>query len=323
MKINYRLSTTNDIDALVDLWNENAEWGAVDRQGWERVFYHTPNGPTTIVLATNKETDEVLAQFVFMPTRISVNGTEISACKPCAPIMKKSARKDLGLTTIYKMYQFGTKHFVSQGIYLMHIMPDVRWGRGFQLLPGVQVANFPLWCLFLNEAKPFQLPGGYQIENILPSDSRVNELWKNASTLHQCSIVRNAETLAWKLSHRNYKFIGVSYGEHLVGFAAYLYKHEIKGILIFDVLAKNEEMLKLILELACAKANELKHGLSEKDQINCEKVSILATPPIEKIVAEMGFIKNSYRFSLAVHVLGKKLSKKDVSPERWYVSAND
>jgi hypothetical protein len=63
--------------------------------------------------------------------------------------------------------------------------------------------------------------------------------------------------------------------------------------------------------------------LPEAEQATCEKVSILATPMIEKMVSKMGFEKNKYKFSLAVHVLGKMLPKKELKPERWYVSAND
>ncbi len=67
MKMNCRLYTPADTDKLIDLWNENAEWGNISREEWEKVFYHTPFGPSTIVLATNKKTDEVLAQFVLYP----------------------------------------------------------------------------------------------------------------------------------------------------------------------------------------------------------------------------------------------------------------
>jgi hypothetical protein len=72
MKVNCRLYTPADIDKLIELWNENAEWGTIDREQWEKVFYHTPLGPSTIILATNKETDELLAQFVFIPTRVFI-----------------------------------------------------------------------------------------------------------------------------------------------------------------------------------------------------------------------------------------------------------
>jgi hypothetical protein len=36
---------------------------------------------------------------------------------------------------------------------------------GFQLIPGIQIASFPLWCLSLEKEIPGQLPEGYAVEN--------------------------------------------------------------------------------------------------------------------------------------------------------------
>lgn len=323
METRCRLYTTADIDKLVELWNENADWGIIDRAEWEKVFYYTPNGPTTIVLATNSETGEILAQFVFIPIRITVEGVEVKAFKPCAPIMRKSVRTDLGLASFLKMYKFATKHFVAQGVYLFYMMPDPRWARGFQMIPGVQVASFPLWCLPLDKTIPEILPNGYAVENVSPSDPRINDLWASTARLYNCGVVRDTNFFSWKLSHRNYKLFGITYKSKIIGFAVFIYKKEMKGIAICDVLAEDEDALKLTLELACARASSFKLTLPTHDQLDCEKVSILATPLIQRFVEPMGFEKNKYKFSLAVHVLGKKFSKKEVNPERWYVSAND
>ena len=327
MKFTCRLYKTDDIDKLVELWNENAEWGIIDRQHWEKVFYHTPLGPSTIVIAVDEDKDEVLAQFVFMPTIISVDGREVKACKPCAPIVKKSVREDAGLPTLFnyilKMYRFAAKHLITQGVFVLHMMPDIRWVRAFQIIPGLQVAGFPLWILPFGKKDIPGLPSEYTIEEVRPSDERISDLWQKASRLYDCCIVRNSNFLSWKVSHRNYKFVGLVKDSELAGFAVLLYKAEIKGIVICDVLAESPVALKNILHAACLKALEIKSSLSEAEQLNCEKVSVLATPLIEKAVADMGFEKYNYKFSLAVHVLGKGIPKKTVKPDRWYVSAND
>ena len=328
MKINCRLYTPSDIDKLVGLWNENAEWGLIDEEQWKKVFYNTPFGASTIVLATSKDDpNNILAQFVFIPTRISVKGVEIKAYKPCAPIVKKNTREEMGLATLFtfilKMYKYATKHFIDQGIYLLHIMPDVRWVRGFQMIPGIQVAHFPLWCLPLDKDISENLPTGYALEEISPSDPRIDELWTRSAKLHDCGIVRDTSFFPYKLSHRNYRFVAITNDSRLIGFAVFIYKDVIKGIIICDVLAEDEEALALTIKVTCASASGFRHALPEKEQANCEKVSILATPLIENIVKQLGFEKNKYRFSLAVHVLGKGLSKKELNPERWYVSAND
>lgn len=323
MKMKCRLYTTNDIDSLVELWNEHADWGIIDRKQWEYVFYNTPNGPTTIVLATDEKSGEILAQFVFIPIRISVKGQEIKAFKPCAPIMRKSVRTDLGLVSFLKMYRFAIKHFIAEGVNLFYMMPDPRWARGFQMIPGVKVATFPLWCMPLDQEIASQLPQGYEVEKINASDERINELWSRTTKLYNCSIVRDTHFFSWKLSHRNYQSFGLTHEGRVVGFAAFIYKKEIKGIAICDVLAEDENALKLTLAQSCTMAMHFKNNLPGEEKTNCEKVTILATPLIERLVEPMGFEKNKYRFSLAVHVLGNSLPKKELHPERWYVSAND
>jgi hypothetical protein len=323
MKTICRFYTPEDNSALLELWNENAEWGVIDREQWEKVFYRTPYGPSSIVLLQNKATGEILAQFVFIPLKVMVNGKEIDAFKPCAPIMKISVRKELGLLPFFKMYQFGTKYFASKGTCLFYMMPDPRWVRGLQFVPGVQVASFPLWLFPLSKVLPVQLPPGYALENLAASDPRIDDLWEKASRLHNCSIVRNAQSFSWKISHRNYQFTSVTHENRIVGFSVFIYKKEIKGIAICDVLAQSEEAFKQILQCTAANALAYRNALPETEQAHCEKVTILATPFIEKIVGELGFEKYNYKFNLAVQVKGKVLSKKEVNPERWYVSAND
>ncbi len=233
----------------------------------------------------------------------------------------------MGLLTLFnyilKMYRFATRHFVAQGVHLLYVMPDPRWVRGLQLIPGMQLTNFPLWCLPLENEIIEQLPEGYAIESISPSDPRINELWVKSSKLHHCGIVRDTFFFPWKLSHRGYKFVGITYQERIIGFAVFIYKDLINGIIICDVLAENEEALKITLQVVSAKAYNFRRSLPEAKQHVCEKVSILATPLIQKVVTELGFQKNNYKFSLGVHVLSKELSKKKLAPENWYVSAND
>jgi hypothetical protein len=327
MKVNCRLSTPSDINKLITLWNENAEWGEIDREQWEKVFYHTPFGPSTIVLATDSKTDNVLAQFVFIPMKALVQGTELKVFRPFAPIVKKSVREEIGMLTlfhyIFKMYRFAVRHFITEGVDLLYVIPDPRWARSFQLVPGLKLANFPLWCLPLVEENLKFLPNGYAIEDISPSDPRMNELWIKTSKLHDCSIIRDATCFPWKLSHRDYRFLGVTNNEKLFGFAVFLYKNQDKGILICDVLAESKEAFRITLQAACIKAYAFKCSLPEAEQPVCEKVSILATPLIQTIAEDLGFQKNTYKFSLGVHMLSKKLPKDKVKPESWYVSAND
>lgn len=328
MKTTYRAYTSDDIDQLVDFWNENAGWDVISRNDWERRFYHTPFGPTSIILALEQESQEIVGQFMFIPTTVAVDGQQIKAFRPFAPVLKKSLRTISGMLPsmeyIRKMYNFATKHFVNEGVSLIYIMPDPRWARLFYLIPGATVGNFPLWTLKQWSAIASQLPEGYSAEDISPDDSRLDELWNQSVHLHGCSIVRNSTFLPWKLSHHNYQLTGITHNHQLIGFSASLYKHTDKQWLICDVVARNgDEALRITLQASCARAALFRSAMSPEEQGDLQKVAILATPLIERVVAEIGFEKDNYKFPLVVHALDGGIPKKDLAPERWYVSAND
>lgn len=328
MKVGYRLFTLADIDQLIELWNENAEWGIVDRKEWERRFYNTPFGPTSISLAINKETGEVLGQFIFVPSKVSINGEEVKAFRPFAPIVKKNIREELGMLTLFeyisKMYKYATKQFVLQGVYLIHMLPDPRWARAFHLLPGVKICNFPLWSLPLPKEKiKSELPEGYMMENINPSDSRIDNLWIKAAKVYGCCIVRNTKFLPWKLSHGNYQLLGIMFESRLIGLLAFINRANDKQVVICDVLAEDENALEMTLRLSSLKISDFKFSLPEEQKLRLDKIAILATPQLEKIISKIGFVKDNYKFPLIIQILNSSLSKKNLKPERWYVSAND
>src|SRR5678816_3094199 len=134
------------------------------------------------------------------------------------------------------------------------------------MIPGIQVAHFPLWCLSLDKDNPQHLPDGYAVEEISPSDSRIDKLWARSAKLHDCGIVRDTSFFPWKLSHRNYRFVAITSNSRLVGFAVFIYKDVIKGIIICDVLAEDEEALALTIQLACSGASSFRRSLPEKEQ---------------------------------------------------------
>jgi hypothetical protein len=327
MSTQYRIYTENDVDKLVEFWNQNSGWDVIDRKEWERRFYHTPLGPTNIVLAEDELNSELIGQFIFFPSLITVKGQQLNAARPFAPVVRKQSRSLLSvlapLEIIYKMYVFGTKYLASQGITLIHMLPDPRWQRGFQLIGGTQTSSFPLWSLPFPFEMNFELPAGYEIETISPADLRIDELWNRTINLYECSIVRNTSLLPWKLSHGNYQLTALLHDGNLVALSASIYKQKDKQWLICDVLAQDEEKLKWILELTCQKAASYKNSLSDAARQNLGKVAILATPMIEHIIAPLGFSKENYKFPIVIHLLDKNIDKKLVRPENWYVSAND
>jgi hypothetical protein len=222
------------------------------------------------------------------------------------------------------MYTYAAKHFTNEGVSLIHMVPDPRWARVFHFIQGAAVGSFPLWSLKQWADMAFQLPAAYAVEDISPDDPRLDALWNQSMHLHGCSIVRNSSFLPWKLSHGDYKLIGVTHHDKLIGFSASLYKPKDKQWLICDLLAQNgDQALSITLQATCARAASFKLNLSEEEQANLQKVAILATPLIEKTIAGMGFEKDNYKFPVVIHVLNSEIPRKEFAPERWYVSAND
>ena len=54
MSIAYRMTTENDVDALVDFWLQNSGWDQIDRKEWERRFYYTPYGNSPVAIAIDE-----------------------------------------------------------------------------------------------------------------------------------------------------------------------------------------------------------------------------------------------------------------------------
>ena len=44
---------------------------------------------------------------------------------------------------------------------------------------------------------------------------------------------------------------------------------------------------------------------------------------MEPVLRALGFLRDAYDFPLVVHVLDPSLTRHDISPAGWYVSAND
>ena len=85
--------------------------------------------------------------------------------------------------------------------------------------------------------------------------------------------------------------------------------------------ADGDESLRSTLAAACNLAHARSVGASTEQPIH--KVAVLVTPPLRQAVEQLGFARDAYDFPLVVHALDPAIDKKDIAPERWYVSAND
>jgi hypothetical protein len=317
--------TTDDIDALVQFWKENSGWDQIDRTEWERRFYYTPFGSASIVLAMNDQSNEIIGQFLFIPTRIYIDGREVKGFRPFAPVVKESVRSELGFMTlievVMKMYNHAMDEFRKEGVGLIHMLPDPRWSKAFQFLPGIQLDHFPLWSRPLPLNQIYDLPEGYSIRPIASTDERINALWEKSRELYGCSFLRNTTTLPWKASHGNYQLIGVFKHNDLVGFSSSIVKAHDKQWLICDLLAANaDEAMEVTLKASCNLAQEF---LQSHEEVTVNKIAILATSLMQEKLEYLGFKKDEYRFPMVIQVLDDTITQEQAAPKRWYASAND
>jgi hypothetical protein len=219
------------------------------------------------------------------------------------------------------MYGYGAKVVQARGGGLIYMVPDPRWLRFFRMFPFLTCGSFPLWSLPMPLPAPLPLDDGYTMRPLEVWDQRVDELWKPASRLHGCQVVRDSRTLQWKIGRGDYTVTVVERQGEMVGLVASQQKGD-RQWLVCDLLAAdaNDSLRNTLM----AVANVAHTEAIIRDRNNpIIKVAVLATPIMEPVVSSLGFVRDAYDFPIVVHILDSTISKENVAPGQWYVSAND
>jgi hypothetical protein len=336
MSITYRMSTTADEPALVELWSRHSDWGAITVDEWKSRFVHTPLGPASIVLAVDDQTQEIMAQLAYTLYPIMVQGREVKGCRPSAVIINESFRSKSGFLNMQQMmvemYRMVGESCAQKGGELLYMLPDPRWARLLMQGAFLQSTTFPLWSrpLPLGELAgekpggPAAMPQGYSVTPLAPDDNRINKLWQHTAQLYPCMVVRDTRILPWKMSQEAYRLFGVFEQGKLMGAFAVINKRSSNQWLIADVLSADaRQALSATLQAACLVSAGLCAQLPADEQAAYRKIAVLSTPTMEPVLQALGFSRDKYDFMLVVQLLSEKLRPEDVAPEQWYVSAND
>ncbi|MDQ3657850.1 MAG: hypothetical protein M3457_22595 [Chloroflexota bacterium] len=322
MKLAYRMHTKDDEPALIRLWSEHGGWDKVDTKDWAHRLLQPPFGPSTIALAEDVDTGDIVAQFAFIPWRVSVDGHDVRALRAFAPVFAKPARSLLSsVHPIVEMYRYAARTLGAQNERLIYTVPDPRWMHFLRMFPVLRSGTFPLWSLPLPLTHSVELGQGYAATSIEANDQRIDGLWKIASRLYGCMAVRDSRALPWKVSHGNYRVTGVERGGELVGVVAAQQKGD-RQWLVCDLLAADAaDSLRATL-VAAANVGQ-SEAVAAPVGFPIHKVAVLATPIMEPVLRDLDFARDAYDFPLMVHILDSTIARKDVDPARWYVSAND
>jgi hypothetical protein len=321
--VTYRRYRETDLPGVLSLWNKQTSWGSLTAEEWRQWYVDTPFGEACVVVAVN-DMQEVLGQFVFTPALIQVNKRRLRGLRPSAPIVSTILAADARNAhpdqhPVAAMYRLATKVLQDDGYDLIYMLPDPRWLRALQLVPGLLFGSFPLWSLALPLSAPLYLGSGYSAAPLRDGDSRVNALWAKASRYHECLVVRDETSLPWKVGGGS--VLGVERNGDLVGLAALQAKGEGQCLICDMLTADMNGALHATLAAAVNLAHERALGPTSHEPL-C-KAALLVTPALEAACRTLGFVKDAYDFPLVVHPLTRSFTEEDVTPDRWYVSAND
>jgi hypothetical protein len=331
MKISYRMASPDDIDALVEFWSKNSGWDVIDREEWGKRFTDTPFGEAIVSIATDVLTKKIIGQFIFIPVKIAVNGKEVEAYRPFAPVLEHSLQSTFGIASlltgqhpILRLYTKVADELTKKGIALIYMIPDPRWSRIFKAFPYLMSHKFPLWSYPLPMHEYFALPSEVSVDRIEPSDPGIDLLWNRASTVYPAAMVRNCRMMTWKTIQGDYRIFAVRNTLEMTGIFTIIYKPSDHQWLICDLVTRNnEESLSLTLAAACNMIQS-EDNKTLRDHNHPGKIALLVTPVIEQIVKKMGFMQEDYHFTLVVHLLNKDgIDTNHLLPQNWYASAND
>jgi hypothetical protein len=333
MNITYKNFVTDEIYQIIKFWNENSGWETtMDRSEFDLRFCSSPFGEPIMMLAIDDDVNEIVGLCCFLPVNVSVNGNDVKCYRPFGAVFKESFREKFGVTSlltgqhpILKLYHKGAQEAKEKDAELIYLIPDPRWSKLSRVMP-FEVRQLPLWSYKLtgNEATPINI--STKVENINSSDPSIDELWNLSFKDDLCMITKNSAFYQWKINMRHglYKLKGVYNASQLIGVYSLHFKPQEHQWIIGDILTlNNEEKLMITLQSAC---NAAQHELlqSKTDTGKDFKLSILSTSLLEEKLKVIGFDKENYNFTFAVHLLDKKrFSKSDVSTEKWLIGAND
>ncbi len=325
MGLAYRLVREEDFPDVRRLWKEEAGWGSFAEEMWRRYVVDAPFGGVSGTVATDTETGRIVGQFAFVPSLVSVDGREVRAFRPGAPVIARGLRfrsPNPFSHPVVAMYKFAVKALRERGDGLIYMVPDRRWARLFKMFPFLQTGSFPLWRLALPTAAPLPLGEGFTVSPLGDWDARVDRLWAAWRKLHGCMVVRDSRTMPWKLGDAQHELVAVERGGELVGLTASRRRKGEEQWLVCDLMAADSgEALRATLAATAnlAHAKALESVGAEKP---IRKMTVLVTPLMEPAVRGLGFARDDYDFPLVVHLLDESL-KASVHPSRWFVSAND
>lgn len=324
-QLTYRLFEERDIPGILSLWENFSGWGGITEQQFDEWYIHTPHGKCIIIVGIS-EMDEVVAQTVFIPATLFLDGKELKALRLSAPIL----HKDFRLTDLrnpqhpaFRIVKTGIELGVKMGYHVLYSLPAHGWIGFMKLMPKfgmpeVLITEYDCVAISLNDESVWEEEtGNHLIVNVTDSfNESYDQLWADATQMFPvpCGIVRSSSQLQRKISH--HLVFAVSEDERLLGYTAY---KKTDGLLV-DMLARNPGDLKRVF-LASLRAMHYKNP--NRQVVSFEEIKLMLSPQIKSLIAGIKYQPVKFQFAFGCCPLQPLVDQNSIQPEKWYIMPDD
>ncbi len=322
-RLEFREYQPEDLPAIRALWRDDAEWGDVTPEMWQRWYVDIPNGPALIVVGEDAE-GRIVAQTAMTPLRLVVDDEECRALLVAAPIISRRLQGLSSLSAahpVVRMLMACNKLGTEKGYAAIVAMPRQTWLQLLKLAPLIGVARFHgerFNCseLILNQEAPAPpTPSRLQVQLIEQFGPQYMELWEAARRnlpIH-CGVIREPAYLNYRNGGHLCLEMRSAADDQLVGYVAVR-----KDGQVMDMLARDRAWLADILNatwwyVACEADAQWKSKM--------RSLRFMRTPLISEQLDAMPFKTIRFRFAFACRPLDYRLTSR-LDPARWYLTPN-
>ncbi len=317
----YRLFQEQDLPSLLRLWEE-AGWGVLTEKQWRAWFVDTPQGPALIVVAVNAA-GEVVAQEVFMPSRIRIGDKVVRALRVSAPILRENLRGESLRRRdhpVIGLYLAAAEAAAELGFSVVYSLPEYGWLPVFRILerfgvPRFAKATYGCATLRLDDVRSSTAKGPLVARPISEFGAEYDQLWACASESFPigCGVVRDSGWLSFRNGGRIALEVRHERDGSLVGYTA----TKKQSGLLADVLARHPEDLTGVIAAThswMANCDEVTRSLTH--------LKVMKTTALEAAINKLGFDEEDFKFAFTCNTFDPSLTM-EIAPERWYLMPGD
>lgn len=316
----YRPFCDADLPGVLRLWEEESGWGGITPERWRRWFVDRPDGACLVMVAEDGE-GRVAGQLVFAPTRVRIDGEDVSAVRVGAPIVDRARRRRSVRHPEHpatRLYRAGARAAAERGFRLLYALPEHAWLPFFRWLGGFAEADLACRAVDTRSgaAAASGLAAGLRAAPSAGFGAEYDALWEQAASAFpvRCGVARDAAHLRHRIGGHLVLEARGEAGGALAGYAAV---NRRTGLLV-DVLARAPAELAPVLAAVLAWLAE-----APADGPALRELKAMETPALRPALDALGFAPVDYRFAFACTPLDPSLAADRIHPERWYLTPGD